>query len=90
MGIVADYPKQIIVLKGTQLVCGLTGCDAALQEHLIDEIQTREFPEYCHHLLAAKRGNLSLQQQLLQQGAKQLPIWNDYFRICQQHLLHSI
>jgi hypothetical protein len=68
MGIVADYPKQIIVLRGTQLVCGLTGCDAALQEPLIDEIQTREFPEYCHHLLAAKRGNLSLQQQLLQHG----------------------
>jgi hypothetical protein len=68
MGIVADYPKQVIVLKGTQLVCGLTGRDAFLQEPLIDEDQTREFSEYCHHLLAAKRGDLSLQQQLLEHG----------------------
>ncbi len=66
MEVVADYPKQVIVLKGTQLACGLTGRAAASQEPLIDETQTREFPQYCHYLLAAKRGDLSLQQQLLE------------------------
>jgi len=52
MEIVAGYPKQVIVLKATSTVCGLTGREAVSQESLIDESQTREFPEYCHHLCA--------------------------------------
>jgi hypothetical protein len=66
--LLAQYPKQVIVLKGTQIVCGLTGRDAASQEPLIDETQSREFSEYCHHLLAAERGDQSLQRQLLEHG----------------------
>ena len=31
MEILADYPKQVIVLKGTQVVCGLRGRGAGLQ-----------------------------------------------------------
>jgi hypothetical protein len=68
MGILVHHPKQVIVLKGTQIACGLTGCDTAPEECLIDEIQTREFPEYCRLLLAAERGDLFLQQQLLEHG----------------------
>ncbi len=68
MEIVAGYPKQVIVLKATSIVCQLTGREAASQESLIDESQTREFPEYCHHLIAAKRGDRFLQQQLLEHG----------------------
>jgi hypothetical protein len=68
MEILVQYPKQVIVLKGTQIVCELDGCDAALSKCLIDETQTREFPEYCQRLLAAKRGDLSLQGQLLEFG----------------------
>ena len=68
MEIVAGYPKQVIVLKATSIVCQLTGREAASQEYLIDKSQTREFPEYCHHLIAAKRGDRFLQQQLLEHG----------------------
>jgi hypothetical protein len=68
MEILAEHPKQVIVLRGTQDVCGLNALAAASQEPLIDAAQTREFPEYCQHLLAAKRGDLSLQGQLLEHG----------------------
>jgi hypothetical protein len=68
MEILAQYPKQVLVLKGTQDICGLRGQAETSQDPLIDEIQTREFSEYCDHLLAAKRGDLSLQQQLLEHG----------------------
>ena len=68
MEILAQYPTQVLVLKGTQNICSLTGRAATAQTLLIDETQTREFPEYCHNLLAAKRGDLSLQRQLLKHG----------------------
>ena len=68
MEILARHPKQVIVLKGTQVVCGLKGRGAGLQRRLIDERQTRGFDEYCQHLLAAKRGDVSLQNQLLDLG----------------------
>lgn len=68
MAIVADYPKQVIILKATSIVCGLTGHEAGSQESLIDESLTRGFPDYCHHLSAAKRGDRPLQQQLLEHG----------------------
>lgn len=68
MEILAHYPKQVIVLRGTQDVCTLSGRAAASPNSLIDEIQTQEFSGYCHDLLAAKRGDLSLQQQLLEHG----------------------
>lgn len=68
MEILARHPKQVIVLKGTQDICALSGRVAASLEPLIDEVQTREFSDYCQHLLAAERGDLSLQAQLLEHG----------------------
>lgn len=68
MALLTQYPKQVLVLKGTQIVCGLTGRDAASQEPLIDETQSREFSEYCNQLLAAERGDPTLQRQLLEHG----------------------
>jgi hypothetical protein len=68
MEILAQHPQQVIVLRGTQDICALNGRAAASQEPLIDEDQTREFPQYCQHLLAAKQGDLALQRQLLEHG----------------------
>jgi hypothetical protein len=68
MGVLAEYPKQVLVLKGMQEVCGLNGRISPSQESLIDETQTRDFLEFCQHLLAAKSGDLSLQSQLLENG----------------------
>jgi hypothetical protein len=67
MAILAQHPKQVIVLKGTQAVCGLKG-RAASSEQLIDVNQTREFPEYCRSLIAAQSGDRSFQKQLLEHG----------------------
>jgi hypothetical protein len=68
MEILAQHPKQVIILTGTQDICALNGRAAASLAPLIDEVQTHEFPEYCQHLLAAKGGDLSLQEQLLEHG----------------------
>ncbi len=68
MEILAEYPKQVVVLKGTQVVCDLSGRDATSQESLIDKSQSLEFPEYCRQLLAAKSGDLSFERQLLEHG----------------------
>jgi hypothetical protein len=68
MEILAQYPKQTIILRGTQDICALNGHAAASLKPLIDEAQTRDFSDYCKHLLAAKCGDLSLQGQLLEHG----------------------
>jgi hypothetical protein len=69
METLADYPGQVIILKGTQTVCGLK---AALgpeqQRQLIDEDQTIGFAEYCAFLGAAKGGDTFFQKQLLIHG----------------------
>lgn len=66
MGILGEFPRQVIILKGTQAICGLSGRAAGLQRRMIDQQQTRGFAEYCRHLAAARAGNLSLQAQLLE------------------------
>lgn len=68
MEVLAQFPKQVIVLKGTQLVCGLRGRSAGLQRRMIDVLQTREFGVYCKNLLAAQAGNVNLQKSLLDHG----------------------
>src|SRR6266581_6643081 len=65
MEILSQYPKQVMVLKGTQTVCGLSGRASGLQRRLIDKGQTQGFAEYCGHLIAARRGDRFLQTQLL-------------------------
>jgi hypothetical protein len=68
MAILSEFPKQVIILKGTQAVCGLRGRRSGLQRRLIDQRQTQEFPTYCKHLSAAQRGDQGLQAQLLALG----------------------
>jgi hypothetical protein len=64
MEILSHFPNQVIVLKGTQVVCGLSGRGSRLQKRLIDQSQTQGFARYCRHLSAARRGNPSFQRQL--------------------------
>lgn len=68
MEILADFPKQVVVLKTTGVVCGLYGRRAGLQRRMIDTEQSRGFQQYCRRLHAAKLGNLHLQQQLEDHG----------------------
>jgi len=68
MSVLADYPTQAIVLKGTQEISKLNGRAAASRKALIDQAQTRGFPDFCADLRAAKLGNQSFQRQLSAYG----------------------
>ncbi len=68
MEVISERPKQVIILKSTITVCGLRGRRQGLQRRLIDEAQTNSFAKYVDALRYAKRGNLSVEQQLLDHG----------------------
>jgi len=68
MGILCEFPEQILILKSTMVVCGLRGQDADLREPLIDRDQTSGFPAYCRQLRAAQEGDVGLQHDILEHG----------------------
>ena len=68
MAVLCDFPRQVIVLKGTRAICGLRGRSAGLQRRLIDEKQTTDFPTYVQHLHQAQKGSRHIQEQLLDLG----------------------
>lgn len=68
MAIVSEFPTQVVVLKGSAKICGLSGRRRGLQRRLIDDSQTRGFPEYARALRLAGAGNASLQRQILAHG----------------------
>lgn len=68
MEILCGFPRQVVILKTTGVVCGLSGRPAGLQRRLIDLDQTRQFPEYCHRLRAAQNGDRFIENQLLANG----------------------
>src|SRR6516165_10824111 len=68
MEIFSQHPEQVIILKPTGIICGLSGRRAGLQRRLIDERRTRDFATYCRDLLAARSGDASLQAQVLSHG----------------------
>jgi hypothetical protein len=68
MAILSDFPTQVIVLKGTQIICGLRGRTAGLQRRMIDQDQTRGFGQFCRRVNSARQGNPSFQRQLAEHG----------------------
>lgn len=64
MDVLADFPKQVIVLKGTRKACGSSGRASGLQRRLIDEDQTRHFPEYVRAVQKLKAGDARLEKQI--------------------------
>jgi len=68
MALVAEFPRQVIVLKPIMVVRGLRGQRPGLQRRLIDHEQTRGFRKYCERLLAAKLGDVYLRDQILRRG----------------------
>lgn len=66
MEVLAAFPHQVQVLKGTAKVCAMSGRAAGLQRRLIDEDQTSGFPEFVKHLELARLGNKHLEKQLLE------------------------
>lgn len=63
--ILGEYPSQVLVLRSTKAVCGLSGRRAGLVRRMIDESQTKEFQKYCLQVASAKRGDGALIRQLL-------------------------
>lgn len=68
MAVLAEYPKQVIVLKSTQLACGVRPRFCRMSSLLVDKSQTKEFSQFCRHLDSARGGDVSLQNQLLALG----------------------
>ena len=68
MGILSEFPKQVVVLKGTQRACTMRGRKSGLQRRLIDEDQSRGFPRFCTQLRAAMGGDERLRQEILEHG----------------------
>lgn len=70
MNVVSAFPQQVLVLKRSRQVCGLSGRRKGLQRRLIDEKQTSEFATYVKALARANSGNQYIQQQLLRHGTE--------------------
>lgn len=68
MAIVSDFPNQVIILKGSAKVCGLSGRRKGLQRRLIDEKQTAGFADHAQALRLAEAGNIRLQKQIRELG----------------------
>jgi len=65
MTVLAEFPAQVVILKGSTKVCGLSGRRKGLRRRLIDESQTRGFPEYIRALRLAEGGNVRLQSEII-------------------------
>lgn len=65
MQILSEFPKQIIILKNTINICGLSGKSPGLQQRLIDKRQTHNFHRFSKQLKQAQNGDKSLQYDLL-------------------------
>jgi len=68
MRILSEFPKQVLILKTTGVVCGLSGRGKGLQSRLIDKSQTRDFETYCKNLESAQNGHKHFQRQIIDYG----------------------
>lgn len=57
MDILADFPNQVIILKGSALLTRMSGRRSGLVRRLIDEESTKGFPEHITTVKAAQGGN---------------------------------
>lgn len=68
MEILSEFPRQVIILKNTIEICGLSGKRSSLQKRMIDERQTKKFRQYVRDLNSARSGNVAFQKVLLELG----------------------
>ena len=50
MKILSGYPGQVVILKSTNAICGLTGISRGLQRRMIDHPQSNGFGLHCNTL----------------------------------------
>ncbi|MEA3237804.1 hypothetical protein OP492_24420 [Pseudomonas mosselii] len=68
MSILSGYPSQVIVLKGSRKIFGLSGRVKGLQRRMIDEKQTAGFNCYVQALKLAQTGDVGLRCQINKLG----------------------
>jgi hypothetical protein len=68
MEILREFPKQVVVLKSTNVIAGLKGRRCGFTRRMIDRGQTWRFPEWCEHLARAAAGDKDLQRQIVENG----------------------
>jgi hypothetical protein len=60
MDILSRYPQQVIILKNTPNICGISARSAGLQKRLICQTQTAEFKKFCKKIKNEEIKNLGL------------------------------
>jgi len=65
LAIVATYPEQVIVLKGTRDIIRLQAQGPHTQDAFIDVQQTAGFKSFVRHVQAAARGDKDLHSKLV-------------------------
>jgi hypothetical protein len=66
--ILAAFPKQVVVLKSTAIICQLKGRRCGFTRRMIDKGQTKGLPEWREGLGQAQAGDNELRRQLLAHG----------------------
>jgi hypothetical protein len=66
--ILCEFPKQVIVLKPTGIICQLKGRRCGFTRRMISKDETKGFSEWCKGLTRAKAGDKDLERQLLEKG----------------------
>ena len=62
------FPRQVIVIKPTYVICGLSNRAKGLQQRLIHSAATARFSTYCRALTPAQLERVGIQEQLLANG----------------------
>lgn len=68
MRIICSFPKQVIVLKDTQTICGLRGRRAGLRRRMVDEEETKKLEGFCSFLRQTESGDLRSSMQISEKG----------------------
>ncbi|MHA6195591.1 hypothetical protein ACX3YG_14600 [Pseudomonas wadenswilerensis] len=68
MSIVSEFPNQVIILKSSIKICGLSGRKKGLQKRLIDESQTKGFHKYISDLRSIASGDKKLESNIREHG----------------------
>ena len=68
MAILADFPAQVIVLKGTKFVSTLSGRTSGLTRRMIWRDATREFSDFCIHIQAVSKNEVQPSPSILEHG----------------------
>jgi hypothetical protein len=64
MEILSRFPKQVVVVRGSEALLGMRGNASGLQRRLIDREMTAEFPRLCARADEAARGNAKAQDEI--------------------------